>query len=164
MTDIANMAGVLTAIRRMSIPALGTALLLATLIGIGNAQIALAPLSKREIEYRLFGQRVIGEYANGQSWAENFNADGSSQYVQDGELTVGKMHFEGKRLCFTYDPREMIGGCFEIWPRGKNCFDFYARNENGLPARLEDKRFGRAWDARAWIDGEPATCQTEHIS
>ena len=111
-----------------------------------------------------FGQRVIGEYADGQSWAENFNADGSSQYVQDGELTSGKMHFEGKRLCFVYDPQDMIGGCFEIWPRGKNCFDFYARPDSGLPAGLDDKRFGRGWDARAWIDGEPATCETEHIS
>jgi len=140
------------------------ALFATAMIGIVYAQIALAPLSQHEIQTRLFGQRVIGEYADGKSWAENFNADGSSQYVQDGKLTLGKMHFEGKRLCFTYDPKDMIGGCFEIWPRGKNCFDFYARGEESLPARLDDKRFGRGWDARAWIDGEPATCETEHIS
>ncbi len=160
----ANMASVLAAIREKSIAAFIAIPILLTLTAVTQAQLSLVPLSAPEIQTRLFGERLVGEYADGQGWAENFNSDGSSDYVQDGKLTLGRMHFEGQRLCFTYDPKEMTGGCFEVWPRGANCFDFYARHEGGLPARLEDKRFGRGWDARAWIDGKPPTCETEHVS
>ena len=158
----ANMAGVVAAMRQMSIAALAAMCAIAP--ASVQAQVALNPLSASEIQTRLFGQRLIGEYADGQGWAENLNTDGSSDYAQDGILTRGKMHFEGTRLCFTYDPQDMTGGCFEVWPRGQNCFDFYARVEGSLPARLEDKRFGRGWDARAWIDGVPSTCETERVS
>ena len=146
--------------RRMSIAAL--MIIVSTTSGI--AQLSLAPLSPDEVRMRLFAQRVIGEYSNGQNWAEKFNSDGTSLYVENERLLTGKMHFEGKRLCFTYNNEAMTGGCFEIWPRGSNCFDFYAQRKEGLPATLNDKRFGRGWDARAWVDGSPSTCQTEHIS
>ncbi len=164
LTAFANMASVLAAMRQKSIAAGVAFVLLLSPTAIVQAQVSLAPLAAPEIQTRLFGQRLVGEYADGQGWAENLNTDWSSDYVQDGKLTLGKMHLEGRRLCFTYNPTDMTGGCFEIWPRGSNCFDFYARQEGGLPASLEDKRFGRGWDARAWIDGKPSTCETVHVS
>ncbi|MDD9908347.1 MAG: hypothetical protein OXR62_01530 [Ahrensia sp.] len=127
-----------------------------------SAQFASTPLNQSQIATRLFGKRLIGEYADGQSWAENFNTDGTSDYVQDGRLSVGRMFFDLDLLCFSYQPQELTGGCFEVWQRGTNCFDFYARTS--IIASRTDRQFGRNWDARAWIEGVEATCQAGLIS
>ena len=40
-----------------------------------------------------------------------------SIYVEGGQPVHGHMDFQGP---------ELEGGCFEIWKRGANCFDFYS--------------------------------------
>lgn len=155
------MARVLAAIGKKSNIALA-ALFLAT--APAKAHPSLSPLTSSEIAATLFGTRVTGEYASGLGWAERFNSDFTSDYVENGVVSRGRMRFEGDHLCFDYGKQELNGGCFEVWQRGANCFDFYAVNSAGPPASLTQKRFGRGWDARAWKDGLANSCQTDQIS
>lgn len=122
------------------------------------------PLSPSAIRTYLFGQSMVGEYPSGQAWAEQFGRDGTSLYVEGGIPTKGQMRLEGTSLCFTYPGTEQSGGCFEVWKRGPNCFDFYAMVGSTTGTRLDDRRFGRGWSARGWIAGQTATCVTEQIS
>lgn len=132
---------------------------------LAHAQIALNPLSGGEIAQYLFGRTVTGEYDSGKAWAERFNRDGTSEYSEDGILRRGRMTLRGNRLCFEYGQIDgLVGGCFEVWKRGQNCFDFYGVGDGTLSATLNQKRFGEAWSARAWYSDEPSTCTTAQIS
>jgi len=126
-----------------------------------HAQIALAPLTGNEIQSALFGRLFTGEYPNGSQWAERFNPDFTTQYSEDGRVTKGTMSLNGNILCFTYADNDQSGGCFEVWKRGPNCFDFYSPTSD---ASLDQRRFGRAWQARGWDADQPSTCLSEEIS
>ncbi|MEM9732453.1 MAG: hypothetical protein AAF903_03080 [Pseudomonadota bacterium] len=129
-----------------------------------EAQNPFQPLTASDIRANLFGQRMIGEYPSGQGWAEQFNRDGTSLYVENGQPAEGQMRLQGRNLCFSYPGTAQTGGCFEVWKRGPNCFDFYAVTNGSTNTRLDDRRFGRSWSARGWIEGRTATCVTEQIS
>lgn len=161
LTAIVLMARVLAAIAKKSNAAM---LVLACVVTAVHAQSSLAPLTQSEIKQSLFGQRVTGEYASGLAWAERFNTDFTSDYVQNGVPSRGLMRFEGDVLCFRYGEKQLTGGCFEIWRRGTNCFDFYSVSAAGPNASLTQRRHGEGWDARAWIDGQPGTCSSDQIS
>jgi len=106
-------------------------------------------MSATEIKQFVFGFTMSGEYASGQSWAERFNKDGTSSYSENGK----------------YDENPTVsGGCFEVWKRGANCFDFYSTNADQPAASLDQRRFGRGWDARAWYADQKSTCLSEEIS
>ncbi|MEL7230325.1 MAG: hypothetical protein AAGK38_10510 [Pseudomonadota bacterium] len=134
------------------------------LVTMAEAQNPFEPLSASDIRASLFGQRMTGEYPSGKGWAEQFNRDGTSVYVEAGRPAEGLMTFEGRNLCFAYPGTTQTGGCFEVWKRGTNCFDFYAIDNGTTNTRLDDRRFGRSWSARGWLEGKPATCVTEQIS
>lgn len=127
-----------------------------------KAQFALTPLSTSEIRSNLFGRLFTGEYPSGSQWAERFNSDGTSDYSENGRAIRGIMRLSGGELCFSYPDTETLnGGCFEIWKRGTNCFDFYTPDGG---ASIDQKRFGQGWQARGWIAGQPSTCLSEEIS
>ena len=120
-------------------------------------------LTQQAIRNVLFDRNVTGEYPDGRQWAERFNANMTSTYVEQGQPMAGRMHFEGHVLCFTYpDAEDFSGGCFEVWQRGSNCFDFYGQGV-GVDASYLQKSRGQGWSARAWIVDRPSTCTSELI-
>ena len=132
-----------------------------TLAHFTAVQYTPAPLSGSEIRSTLFGKLVTGEYPSGARWTERFNADGSSDYSEGGRITRGIMTIYDNILCFSYREKSQTGGCFEVWQRGPNCFDFYSLDGNG---NLDSRRFGRNWQARGWVDNQPSTCLSDKIS
>ena len=126
-----------------------------------TAQSGFAPLNQVQIRNEMFGQMFTGEYSNGAQWAERFNPNMTSIYVEDGKAIHGHMEFKGPFLCFEYPYRpDLEGGCFEIWKRGSNCFDFYGSNS---AVSFNDRRMARKWMARAWISYLPSTCKGDLI-
>ena len=163
MVALINMRHLLAAWKKMS-NAVGILvfLILAILAGPGLAQFTLAPLSQSEVKTFLFGHKLIGEYSNGERWSEELGGDMRSNYSDSTGQMRGTMQFDGSALCFTYSSSLEPGPhCFEIWRRGPNCFDFYG-NEGAVS--LQDRRFGRAWMARAWRVDQPSSCQSDLIS
>ena len=125
------------------------------------SQSNFTPLNQSQIRSDMFGQMFTGEYSNGAQWAERFNPNMTSIYVEDGKPIHGHMEFRGSLLCFEYPYRpDLEGGCFEIWKRGANCFDFYSSNST---VSFEDRRMARNWMARAWISDVPSTCKSDLI-
>ena len=162
LTAFVNMAGVVAATRKMSNVALALILFVGSIFSEPlYAQMTLHPLSGAEIRQTMFGQTMTGEYSDGSRWAERFNSDGTSDYSQNARTVRGQMTLNGNILCFIYLADKQTGGCFEVWRRGLNCFDFYSASGD---ASLDQRRFGRGWDARAWYVGKPSTCLSEHIS
>ncbi|MEL6967662.1 MAG: hypothetical protein AAGM04_09815 [Pseudomonadota bacterium] len=145
-----------------------SALILASLhsVGLWAQAAALEPMTKAQIEENLFGRTLNGEYANGLAWTERLNTDGSSTYVENGKAISGNMRFEGNLLCFRYPGvPSSSGGCFEVWRRSINCFDFYGTEPNtSFDVPLSARRFGQSWTARAWYADQQGTCTTEQIS
>ena len=165
LCTIVNMVGVLTAIWKMSNRALLISIFTLLFATQAHTQMARAPLSANQIKQYMFGFTMSGEYASGKSWAEKFNRNGTSQYVEDGKAITGKMSLNGHYLCFTYNADASVsGGCFEVWKRGVNCFDFYSAGTDSPSASMDQRRFGRGWDARAWYAGQQSTCLSEEIS
>lgn len=126
-----------------------------------NAQATLAPLQADAIGKALLGTRLAGEYPSGRQWAEQINSDGSTIYVEDGKISAGRTTINGPIICFTYEREPLQGGCFEVWRRSDNCFDFYASDSD---ASLDDRRFGQGWSARGWYSNKPATCVSDQIT
>lgn len=169
LVDNVFMRGLLTAKKKMSNywhHFIWTTLLSALIaVPIAHAQFALTPMNAPEIQRVLFGQSVTGEYPSGRAWAEHFKDNGTSTYVEAGRPVIGKMRFNGNALCFTYPPSSgSVGGCFEVWRRGENCFDFYSSQDGRTISSKQEKQYGHAWSARAWIPSQKSTCQTELIS
>jgi len=162
LTAFINMAGLLMRLSKMSNL---TLIFLITMVGMSLssalAQNSLRPLTASEIRKQMFGTRMTGEYPSGKQWAEQFNTDGTSTYSEDGTPMQGVMTLDGNKLCFTYPQSNQTGGCFEVWRRSKNCFDFYS-----TPTTVPQiqRRFGQSWDARAWYSNAPGTCVSELIS
>ena len=123
------------------------------------------PLSEAEIRRSLLGHSWIGEYANGRQWAETFKSDGTTRYSEGNFSVEGKMRFESKEVCFTYGTGSgFVGGCFEVWRRSANCFDFYGVAGGSTNATSNQKRIGLGWTARAWKASAPSTCVSDMIS
>ena len=166
LTALINMRGVLAAIMKMSNLVAKSVIMLIALVsldsGVATAQVTLAPLQEHEIRANMIGKLFTGEYPDGTQWAERFNSDLTTDYSVNGQIDKGIMSINGSIICFTYPQNPLqVGGCFEVWKRGPNCFDFYASDSS---ASLDQRRFGRAWQARGWVENKPGTCLSEEIS
>jgi len=157
LTALINMRGVLAAMKKKS-NLTGLVLLAATVLTVNPApsQVTLGPLTANQITNQMFGRMFTGEYPSGAGWSEHFKSNLTSTYSESGAKLDGVMRFEGDALCFSYpQSNKWFGGCFQVWKRGNNCFDFYSVQSN---VSLFDRRFGRAWQARAWRTDAVATC------
>ena len=128
LSALINMRHLLAAKWKMSnIGLLAVLLVLLTSTPSVSAQHSLIPLTQSQIRSDMFGRMFTGEYSNGGRWAERLNPNMTSIYVEDGKSIHGHMEFRGSLLCFEYPHRpDLDGGCFEVWKRGNNCFDFYS--------------------------------------
>lgn len=121
-------------------------------------------MGRSGIEEALIGQGVQGEYSDGRAFTEAFGADMTSRYSEGGETTPGTMRFEGNLLCFEYGGDALAGGCFEVWRRSSNCFDFYGTDAGVADASLRQRREGTGWTARTWRQDAPSTCVGDKIA
>jgi hypothetical protein len=163
LVAVINMRHLLAARRKMSNLLLIVAILIGpAMSGPVSAQAVLPPLSKSEIQALMFGQRLSGEYSTGAAWSERLNRNFTSNYTDADRSLQGAVAFRNNLLCFTYPDSALLpGGCFEVWKRGANCFDFYGASD---PVSLKQRQWGQAWQARAWIVGQTGTCPGEPIS
>ncbi|MFD0916722.1 hypothetical protein ACFQ14_09910 [Pseudahrensia aquimaris] len=132
---------------------------------MGAVSANAAALSESAIRAQLFGLTLSGEYSSGAPWSEVFRADGTTVYTDSRGEARGTMEFQGNQLCFKYTSgADMSGGCFEVWKRGRNCFDFYGSSETGTEASYTQKVRGLGWDARGWSEGTAKDCVADLIS
>lgn len=158
-----NMRHLLAAEKKMSnLSCICVTLICCCLTIQASAQTSLWPLSRSEIEAKLFGHLFSGEYSSGTSWSEEFKRDFTSIYKDEENRMLGTMAFRSDLLCFSYPSTASLeGACFEVWKRGVNCYDFYGADDL---VSVQNRRSGLAWQARAWIVGRPSTCPGEPIS
>lgn len=121
-------------------------------------------LGRADIEAELIGTTVEGFYASGGEFTEVFGADFVSLYRDERGEISGRMTFEGDTLCFAYGSPEMTGGCFVVWQRSPNCYDFYAAQQGAAFAGFFACSLGMSWDARVWRTNSDSTCPTVPIS
>lgn len=122
-------------------------------------------MSRLDIEEELIGRAVDGHYASGVPFSEAFNADLTSDYSDENGEARGVMSFRGDTFCFAYpDDGTMSGGCFVVWQRSDNCYDFYAALNGQAYAGFLARSLGVDWDARVWRKDAPSTCPVMPIS
>ncbi|MEM7694982.1 MAG: hypothetical protein AAF318_11060 [Pseudomonadota bacterium] len=151
----------LVALLILSVPAAATAPPPAT-----PPATPFGPMSRADIESDLFGRTIEGHYASGEAFAETLSRDLTSHYTDPDATTTGVMSFDGNALCFAYpEVGDMSGGCFRVWQRSQNCFDFYVHDDAGKPrAGFAAQLIGTDWTARVWrTDAEPS-CPIAPIS
>ena len=131
-------------------------------LALAGEAVTHRALTATELRLLLPGLTLTGEYADGSGWSEHFAPDGRSRYTDGTGTAEGRMTYRAPGVCFTYGASpDLSGGCFEVWRRGRRCFDFYG--EGAMPAFTE-RRFGRGWTARAWLPGGREDCETDLIS
>lgn len=132
--------------------------------GAGEA-LQYREMTRLDIQRELIGHAVEGHYASGVSFAEAFNEDLTSDYADENGATRGVMSFKGDTMCFAYpDEGRMSGGCFIVWQRSENCYDFYAAQNGQAYAGYFARSLGVDWDARVWRQNAPSTCPVTPIS
>lgn len=127
-------------------------------------QTSISPYQFLEL---MKGNTIIGEYQDGRQWDEMFKADGSTLYREDNYRIIGRVYSNAGKVCFSYPTaKSATGGCFEIWQRSANCFDFYGISDppKSTDATERQKRLSIGWTARAWLSQFPSTCVSEQIS
>ncbi|WP_198008661.1 hypothetical protein [Ahrensia sp. R2A130] len=122
--------------------------------------VTIGPMSETQIRAALVGKIFEGEYPSGAAWRESFDVSGNTIYQEGGQTDLGTMTFQGNVICFDYGDPTRSGGCFNVWQRGANCFDFYSTGN--IATRLQRDR-GTAWDARAWEEGKTRDCTADLI-
>ena len=159
------MAGLLARAAALSIA--GLAMVAGPAAALADERPASGPVIGRaltpvEASRALSGLTVEGEYESGAPWEETFHRDGRSTYSDAEASGTGTMRFTRPGVCFTYPPGTgLAGGCFEVWRRGKRCFDFYGIAN---AAAMIDRRLGRGWSARAWTKGGREDCGSDLVS
>lgn len=144
-------------------------------------QFTLLPMTGTEIRNELLGTKLNGEYSSGRRWSEQLNSNFTSLYEENGSTLSGQLSVAGNQICFSYLSSEGgendvdkgggsgmgglsingVGGCFEVWKRSANCYDFYSATS---PPPLRVRRFARSWLARAWRASDEPTCQSTPVS
>ncbi len=110
------------------------------------------------------GKTLDGHYGTGASWTEAYLANGRLEYREGARQAAGTWHFrDGHVFCTFYDPPHrpaLTGGCWNTIQTSANCYEFYLA---GLAANDPDEEgLGRwlpRWNARAWRQDAPSTCQ-----
>lgn len=161
LTALVSMVRLLRPAQKMSI-------LVASLIGLGLTVPANAQaMNEAGIRSKLFGLTLEGEYQSGVAWQELFNSDGTTEYEDPSSKARGSLTFKGTQVCFSYkDNAAMSGGCFEVWQRGRHCFDFYGTDGTGRTSATQSQKLrALAWDARGWhIGADKGDCVADLIS
>ena len=113
-------------------------------------------MTGKELQETFNGVTVVGEYSSGRRFTELYATDNQLQYFEGPIETKGHWSVISGTFCTIYKG-DLSGGCFRVWRKGSNCFEFYfvARTED----QVRRKREGRpGWTARGWIKDRADTC------
>lgn len=134
-------------------------LLAVALFATPAAAVDAAPMDAAAMRAAFYGATLDGEYSDGLAWSETFSRSGRSVYAQEGARSAGRIAFRGPTICFVYEVG-FDGGCFRVWRRSLNCFDFYGVDATDRPyATRQQQRAGTGWTARAWRTDAQSTCK-----
>ena len=121
--------------------------------------VEATPMVAADMRATFYGTTLNGEYSDGLAWSETFDRSGRSSYAQEGAKASGRIAFRGETICFVYDGG-FSGGCFKVWRRSINCFDFYGVDDTDRPyATSRQRQAGTGWTARAWRTDAESTCE-----
>jgi hypothetical protein len=136
--------------------------------GVVESPLSAAPgvaatfwMSADQLARAFTGAEITGTYADGRTFDERYDADGSLVYLEHEprrELT-GHWSIVSGRFCTIY-ATSGTGGCFRVRQNGRNCFEFYF--ETRTEAEMRGAKPGTpSWTARAWRTDASATCNGE---
>ena len=114
-------------------------------------------MSREDIIAAFVGQQLAGIYPSGIPWRERIRPDGTSDYREGAAQRDGRWWMRGDHFCFSYAPR-MSGGCFQVVPVGRNCYELYAVGI-GSGAEPPPPSTQKFWHGRMWREDIPATCE-----
>ena len=115
-------------------------------------------MSGELIRGELVGHKLAGIYPDRIAWSEVINADGTSDYQQEGLRQPGRWRLDGQLFCFTYS-LPLIGGCFRVSKHSANCYEIYFARD-GDRGRMQAPPSGdNFWNGRMWREHEKATCE-----
>lgn len=144
--------------------AVGALFLVAAVAAPEDQPFRYRELSQAEIVKELFGTVIEGAYANGATFTEALNRDGTSYYEDDRGNSVADLSFSEDLLCFAYRTDDMNGGCFVVFQRSQNCYDFYSAFDGEAFASLSERALGVGWTARVSRQGAASTCPLTPLS
>ena len=149
----------------------GRGFVVAGLISLGWIAPSIAleqrTLSPAQFTALVGGRVLMGEYPDGRAWREKFLDRENSIYSEGGQHMPGKVSAKNRYVCFSYNLQSgLVGGCFEIWQRSANCFDFYGTggDDKRTVASEQQKRLSLAWGARGRLADRPSTCVSAQTS
>jgi hypothetical protein len=104
------------------------------------------------------GQAVTGNYSDGRTFDESYDAAGRLVYTEHEppRRQTGHWSIVNDRFCTIYDASSS-GGCFRVHQVSANCFEFYFETRTEEEVRRSTPR-DPTWTARAWRVDTVPTC------
>lgn len=143
---------------------------IAAVLGAGHARadepgFAWRVLSEADIKVDLIGRTIEGHYPRGEPFTEALYLDFSTDYSDSLRRAPGVVSFRQDAMCFAYPvATDVAGGCFIVWQRSPNCYDFYAVRDGEAFATVFERSLGLGWDARVWRTDAGSTCPAIPLS
>ena len=81
-------------------------------------------MGEAEIRRVIIGTTLDGVFPGGVKWWETYNADGTLDYMHDGQRMNGRWVIRGQVFCNVYQ-NGAEGACWRLKSEGANCFAFY---------------------------------------
>lgn len=117
----------------------------------------LAWLSGEDIRQAFSGKPIAGLYPSEKQWAEQINADGTTDYREGANHWLGRWWIRDREFCFSYPPPG-VGGCFRVTRISANCYELYEfdgpRGSEEAPPDIAN-----LWNGRMWHADRPTTCE-----
>jgi len=136
------------------------------LLGAAAPAPVVAPpwMTEEAMRAAFIGRTLDGHYGNGVSWTEAYLANGRLDYREGQRQVAGSWYFSPPHVfCTFYDPPDrpaLTGGCWNTIQISANCYEFYLAD---LAPREPDEgdrgEWALRWNARAWRQDAPSTCQ-----
>lgn len=116
-------------------------------------------MSNERLQAAFSGQTILGQYADGRAFREQFATDGSLDYVEKAPPRHLRGHWSiiKQRFCTIY-ANSGTGGCYRVRQVSDNCFEFYFEWRTEAEVRQSTPR-QPTWTARAWRSTHISTCE-----
>jgi hypothetical protein len=125
-----------------------------------SAALSVSPvsdlwMSDANLTATFAGREIVGEYENGETFAETYRADGAVSYRDSVRASNGRWSVRSGTFCTIYDD-DPSGGCYRVRRVSQNCFEFHFVARTTAEAEKDPRR--PDWTARGWFPTEAKTC------